>query len=455
MLDWIKGITKRACWPVFTQVLPMLSLAFLAAGLFGWALVSRMAAESLSLFHEDEIVFVLVGVGVATAILARIMGHVSRSLHSLVRNQEEAQRRAEEKAEVLKGTLDDMRQLDRAKDDFLILISHEVRTPLTAIMSGVDFLKSSVAQVQGPDRRILDRLNVAEIAEIIEGSGQRLKRFMNDAIQMTAIQSRTRQLELVAVPPGSLVEVGLCGIREKATPRRINVVNELNEATDWAILGDQTVLKMAFEKVLHNALVHNHDEGDIIIREAQGVPGLGVRDWLPTPEAVNRLKGHLTYGRWAARQLRWRLIEVFNTGDPIPKDRQQALFGKFELVGRIEHHQKGSGLSMPIAGSAIENHGGRIFVHSVPGKGNSFFLLLPTVMDKQGDLAASVPSSWDEETEGVGSGPGDEQIDLAGDPAGLEVELDDAGAALASGPHQTGGGIDGPGSPDHEEQITL
>ena len=37
-----------------------------------------------------------------------------------------------------------------------------------------------------------------------------------------------------------------------------------------------------------------------------------------------------------------RLIEVFNTGDPIPEDRRKALFGKFELVGRIEHHHKGS-----------------------------------------------------------------------------------------------------------------
>jgi len=455
MLDWIKGITKRACWPVFTRVLPMLSLALMAIGLFCWALVSRTAAEALGLFQDDELVFVMLGVGAATIGLARIMGHVSRNLHSLVRNQEDSKHRAEEKTKALKGTLDDMRQLDRAKDDFLILISHEVRTPLTAIMSGVDFLKSSVAQVTGPDRRILDRLNIAEIAEIIEGSGERLKRFMNDAIQMTTIQSRTRQLELVAVPPGSLVEVGLCGIREKASPRRINVVNELNGEMDWAVLGDQAVLKLAFEKVLHNALVHNHDGGEIIIREAQSIPGRGVRDWLPSPEAVNRLKGHLTYGRWANRQLRWRLIEVFNTGEPIPEGRQEALFGKFELVGRIEHHQKGSGLSMPIAGSAVENHGGRIFVHSVRGEGNSFYLLLPTVMDKQGDLAASVPSSWDQKSEGVGSGSGDEQIDLGGDPAGLEVELEDSGAALASGPDQPGGGVDGPGGPDHQEQITL
>ena len=146
---------------------------------------------------------------------------------------------------------------------------------------------------------------------------------------------------------------------------------------------------------------------------------------------------------------------MFNTGEPIPEDRQEALFGKFELVGRIEHHQKGTGLSLPIAGAAMETHGGRIFVKCVEGRGNSFYLLVPTLMDAEGYLAGSVPGSWDEQTKGFGRRAGDEQVDLSGDPAGLDVELDDTGAALAGGPDQAGGGIDGPGGPDHQEEITL
>ena len=62
-----------------------------------------------------------------------------------------------------------------------------------------------------------------------------------------------------------------------------------------------------------------------------------------------------------------RIGEAMITGEPIPEDRKEALFGKFELVGRIEHHQKGTGLSLPIAGAAMETHGGRIFVESIEG----------------------------------------------------------------------------------------
>lgn len=455
MRQLFEGLTRRACWPLFTRVLPMACLALFAVGLMAFALLTRNAAESLALFSENELMLVMGSLTAAVLVLARFMGSTSRSLEQLARNQKESQRQAEEKAERLRGTLDDMRQLDRAKDEFLILISHEVRTPLTAIMGGVDFLKSSVARVQGPDRRIIEQLNIEEIAEIIEGSGERLKRFMNDAIQMTAIQSRNRQLDLAAVPAGSLVEVGLCGIREKAVPRGITVTNELNDGTDWAVLCDQKVLKLALERVLHNALMHNRSEGEIIIREAHRIPGLGVRDWLPEPEAVRRLKDQRAFVYWREKQLRWRLIEVFNTGEPIPEDRKEALFGKFELVGRIEHHQKGTGLSLPIAGAAMETHGGRIFVESIEGKGNSFYLLVPTVMDAQGYLAGSVPGSWDEQTESVGGGPGDEQVDLGGDAAGFDVELDDAGAALACGADQSGGGVHGPGGSDHQEEITL
>jgi len=455
MRQLFQNISRRACWPMVTRVLPLAALAMFAAGLLAVALITGAASAGLAGLGRDGLIWVMIAVGTATVVLAGILGRISRSLDTLARGQQDAKRQAEERAERLRGTLDDMRQLDRAKDEFLILISHEVRTPLTAIMGGVDFLKKAIARVQGPDRRILDQLNIAEIAGIIEGSGQRLRNFMNDAIQMTAIQSRDRRLELAAVPAGSLVEVGLCGIREKAEPRGITVVNELHDGVEWAVLCDQKVLKLALERVLHNALEHNHDGGEIVIREAYGVPGLGVRDWLPGPDAVDRLKGQPAFEHWKDRSLRWRLIEVFNTGEPIPADRREALFGKFELVGRIEHHQKGTGLSLPIAGAAMETHGGRIFVESEDGRGNSFFLLVPTIMDVGGELAGSIPGSRNEQGQGLGGRTGHEEVDAGGDGAGFEVELDDAGAALPGGVDEAGAGVDRARGADHQEELTV
>ncbi len=161
---------------------------------------------------------VLLALAVAVVGITRVVDGVSRSLDRLAISQDWAQRQALQNEETLRDTLDDMRLLDKAKDDFLVLISHEVRTPLTAIMGGVDFLKSSLRKVSAEDRTTLERLNVLEIAEIIESSGERLTGFMNDAIQMATIQSSDRQLKLKPEETWKMIELGLCGIRRRHAP---------------------------------------------------------------------------------------------------------------------------------------------------------------------------------------------------------------------------------------------
>jgi signal transduction histidine kinase len=405
-------------------------------------------------------VFTVLGVaflalGFALFGVTRVVDKVSRHLSHLATSKDEAHRLVQLKAENLRGTLDDMRMLDKAKDDFLILISHEVRTPLTSIMGGVDILKSSVEQVKGDEKEVLDRLNVLEIASIIESSGRRLTGFMNDAIQMTSIQSRDRKLDLQPVPAADLVEIGLCGIRERAHLRNISVVNELENQADWSVLCDQRILKVALEKVLNNAVVHNYDGGEIIIREATRIPGQDLAASDVEPEGEYYLKGQGTYRKWEHEEITWRMIEIFNTGDAIPEDRRQALFGKFELVGRIEHHHKGSGLSMPIASSAVKNHGGRILVHADKLKGNSFFLLLPTVSSGAKPRVVAGTLSGNQVPHGVGGGTGDEEVALVADAAPFQVEFDDPGSGIPGRSDESRGRVDRSGGADHQEEITV
>jgi signal transduction histidine kinase len=397
----------------------------------------------------------LLALGLALYGVTSVVHKVSQHLSHLAISKDEAHRLVQIKAENLRGTLDDLRILDKAKDDFLVLISHEVRTPLTAIMGGVDYLKSSVVKVQGEERELLDRLNILEIASIIESSGQRLTGFMNDAIQMTSIQSRDRKLDLQPIPVASLVEIGLCGVRERAHLRGITVTNELEEGADWAVLCDQKVMKVAFEKILNNAVAHNYEGGKIVIREAEKVPGKDGIAGSVEPDGEYFLKGQATYSRWEHEKLTWRLIEIFNTGDPIPEDRRKALFGKFELVGRIEHHHKGSGLSMPIANSAVKNHGGRILVHADQRLGNSFFLLLPTLRSDATPVPGPDPDLPNQALQGVGRRAGDKKVCQVTDATRFEVELDDSGSRLPGGPDQTGRGVDRTSGSDHEEKITI
>jgi signal transduction histidine kinase len=379
--------------------------------------------------------------------VGRLIGYFNLMAASL----EEAHRQVKDKAANLKAALENQRLLDRAKDEFLVLISHEVRTPLTAILGGIGYLRSTLERAAPADRAVLERLNLAEIADVIASSGERLNGFMTDAIQMTAIQSGVSRLDLVPVSPAALLAPGLARIAPWARSRGITVENGLAEDPGWQVLCDPVVLQVAVQKVLDNAVVHNLDGGRVIVRETPAAPGFGAAETLATPDQVQRLHEQPSWAAWSGEPVAWRLIEVHNTGRAIPRDRIDALFGKFELVGRIEHHSRGSGLSLPIAKAAVEQHGGRILVHSQEGWGTAFYLLLPTLPV----AAAGRTGLWDDVPQGVGRRARHEQVGVAADRAGLEVELGHHGAARPGDGDQAGGGPDGARGADHEEHLAI
>lgn len=355
------------------------------------------------------------------------VGRVVAGFNVMAEGLEEARREAHDKGQRLEAAMDHLRQADKAKDDFLVLISHEVRTPLTSLLGGVAFMRSALDRADPEQRQAVDALHLPEIVDIVASSGQRLSGFMNDAIQMTSVQSHERELDLEPVPIENLLEVGLCGVRERARLRNITVVNEFAGRDDWAVLCDLRVLKLALERILSNAVQHNREDGRVVIRSADSIPGLPASLAQPDAEMVRRLWSQPSFRDYENTPIHWQLIEVFNTGAPIPEDRRHALFGKFELVGRIEHHHKGSGLSLPIAQAAIEHHGGRIFLDSSDRDGNSFFLLLPCVPTGVG-APHGTANLWNQAGQGHGRVAGNEKVGQVRDPARLEIELQHTGA---------------------------
>jgi signal transduction histidine kinase len=368
---------------------------------------------------------------------------------------DEAHRQVKDKAAHLRAALENMRMLDKAKDDFMVLISHEVRTPLTAIMGGVDYLLKSVERASPEDREVLQRLNVKEISDIIHSSGERLGGFMTDAIQMTSVGSSETRLNLRPVPVRDMVAQGLCGVSELANLNQVTIHNQLDGVTEWSLLCDPEVLRIGFEKVFKNAVTHNREGGVVVITESLLVPDRGPVSDLLGPESLRRLEEQQAFEEYEDDDLYWRLIEIYNTGKPIPADRRAALFGKFELVGRIENHQKGSGLSLPIAKAAIESHGGRIFLYSHEHDGNSFFIMLPTIRTASLPEAVASEESGNDQGNGIGGAARHEQVGQASDPAGLQVELDDFCTTVLGGVDQAGGGVNSPGGADHEEEVAI
>ncbi len=319
----------------------------------------------------------------------------------------ENRRLAEHRASQLRSSVADLQRLDRAKQEFLTLVSHEVRTPLTAIKGGIEYLRSSLQDTPEQEMKVFEAHNLPDILEIIEKNTRRLGGFMNDATVMANVQSLRKRLTINSAPVGEIIANILDDHTEQIEALELDVTNELAQVSRWALLGDIEMLSIALEKVIDNAVTHNIPQGRILIQEIPSIPGFG------DPENLHR-KVETTAGElfqnsiWDQRSVHWRLIEIRNTGAPIPANRREALFTKFELVGPIENHQRGTGLSMPIVKTVLQRHGGGIFVGSTQEGDNSFYLLVPT---SDQVAAQRMPTNlWDDARQGPGGIPWDENV---------------------------------------------
>ncbi len=363
-------------------------------------------------------------------------------------------RLAEHRTAQLRSSLADLKRLDLAKQEFLTLVSHEVRTPLTAIKGGLEYLRSSTEKVTPQEKAALEAHNLTEILDIIDKNTRRLGGFMNDATLMANIQSLHKRLTVAVAPIREVIKEILAAHAASIADLDLEVHNEIADDLGWNLLGDMEMLRIALEKVIDNAVIHNIEGGRIVIREVESVPGLG------GPEVLRGKLGNVGQGifeddRWQDNPVNWRLIEVFNTGQSIPSDRREALFTEFELVNPIANHQRGTGLSMPIVKTALERHGGGVFVSSSEAGGNSFYLLIPTVDHAVAGKLRPLVNLWDDPGQGLGGVPWNEDVDVRGQETGLDVELADRDPVAAGQLGQPGGGMDHAGRSDHQQDPAL
>ncbi|PJA76834.1 hypothetical protein CO151_01465 [bacterium CG_4_9_14_3_um_filter_65_15] len=354
------------------------------------------------------------------------VAQVRTEFNRMADDLQESQKLVRDKTAQLLASLAELKRLDQTKHDVLTLISHEIRTPLTAIKGGMEYLRASTGDVPADQRSVLESYNLFEILDIIGKNTSRLDRFMNDAMIMANLQSFSKRLTVTPAPARNIIGGIMADLAPRTSEMGLEVRNEVQDDQVWDLLGDVEILSIALEKVLENAVSHNAAGGRILIRQVDAVPGLGTAEVLRT-KIGGAGRDPFPDETWHGYPVRWRLLEVYNTGAPIPQDRRTAMFSLFEMVGPMAHHQRGSGLSLPIVKVALERAGGGIFVASGEEEGNSFYLLLPTLDHALGKSTRPTGNLWDEAGQGFGGIPGDEDINPWGQETGLEVELAHAG----------------------------
>jgi len=261
----------------------------------------------------------------------------------------------------------DLARLNRMKDSFLGLASHELKTPLTVIMGYSELITTDMADRVDP--------TVLEMVVNIANAASRLDNIIKDMVDVSMIDEKRLQLKMEDIQLNRLIEAAVSELRFFFSMRKQEVVVNLDE-TIPTIKGDGLRLMQLLSNILGNAIKFTPDGGRITI--ASSAKYL-LRDVLGNASHPSGREHHL-----------FLEITVTDTGIGIDREDQMRVFDKFYEVGNIQEHStgkvafkaKGAGLGLSIAKGIVDMHGGEIWVESAgynPERlsGSTFHILLP------------------------------------------------------------------------------
>jgi len=232
-----------------------------------------------------------------------------------------------------------LRKLENMRKDFAANVSHEIKTPLTAIKGFVETLRTG----DGSDPKETDRF-----LAIIEKHVNRLAAIIEDLMKLSKIEQQDEKsdIQLEENSVKSVISSAIQTCREKAKAKEITIDFVCPE--DISVLLDSRLMAQAVINLLDNAINYSSEKSDIQISAS-------LKD----------------------KELR---ISVQDHGIGIPKEHLPRLFERFYRVDKARSRELGgTGLGLAIVKHIAHAHGGRVSVDSIPGKGSTFSLHLPTL----------------------------------------------------------------------------
>lgn len=233
-------------------------------------------------------------------------------------------------------------QLYQQKEEFLSMIAHDLRAPLTAIKMSAGILQVSLP----PDLTV----PLVQLVANIGRNSERLNNMLEDLLDFSRLEQGRITLNLERLELGEALAAVIYNLmpffEEKNQPIQLNHADQAL----W-VMADRNRLEQALVNLLTNANKY-------------------------TPEG-GRVEASFTL------EPNYVTVQIKDSGPGIPKEEQNLIFNRY--YRRAIHDQSrlitGSGLGLPIARSLVELHKGQLWVESEPGQGSTFKLKLPLAED--------------------------------------------------------------------------
>jgi PAS domain S-box-containing protein len=228
----------------------------------------------------------------------------------------------------------------KAKSEFLANMSHEIRTPMNAILGFTDVLRRGMYE---------DEVQQAEYLDTIHRSGQHLLHLINDILDLSKVEAGRLEVEQILCSPHQLILDVVNTLQVRADEKHIRLECVTPGGIPEIIETDQARLRQIITNLVGNAIKFT-SEGGVTV-SARFLPG-------EQPKLQ---------------------IDVTDTGVGISEDAQKKVFEPFtQADGSITRKFGGTGLGLTISKQFAKAMGGSLTVHSEPGVGSTFSIVIGT-----------------------------------------------------------------------------
>lgn len=219
---------------------------------------------------------------------------------------------------------------------FLSRLSHELRTPLNAILGFAQLLTMDHLHPLPPTQH--------KQVEWIFDAGQQLLKLVEDVLDLSKVEAGEIGITLQDCDLGTVLDSSLILIESARVQHKVTIVKRLAQPAP-KVVADPQRLQQVLVNLLTNGCKYNRPGGQVTV-EAR--------------EVASRV-----------------LIDVTDNGIGLTQQDAEALFQPFRRVAAVSGKVEGSGLGLYIVKQLVERMGGKVSVHSEPGKGSRFSVELP------------------------------------------------------------------------------
>lgn len=268
----------------------------------------------------------------------------------------------------IKSQVVKLKEMDKLKDEFIYTISHELKTPLTAISGAIEMLTDT--EKIGSEGKVETvrqvEKDIKKLHEVVGRQTEKMKLLVNDLLNFAKMEAGFLEVKKSKTSVVKIIDNALKEVQTLADRKKIEITQQISFGSEIDLNCDYEHIKRVITNLVSNSIKYTQENGKITIDAKLKVLATQIG------ESANKLGGK-------SEKLKEIEISVADNGIGISKENIGKIFEKFFRVDHpIVRDAGGFGLGLSICKRIIEAHGGKISVESDGlGKGSKFIVTLP------------------------------------------------------------------------------